>query len=61
MAKKGGKSKGVMSKGMYSSVSKKITNAVRTDYLDTSDRIMNQLMASTVAWGTAKADGFMMK
>ena len=88
MAKKGGKSKGVMSAGMHSSVSKKITNALRADYLATSDRIMNQLMAhragknvvvtianpnkeqtnrrfikvsSTVAWGTAKADGFMMK
>ena len=45
MAKKGGKSKGVASKGIHSSVSKKTTNAIRKNYLVSSARIMNQMIA----------------
>jgi hypothetical protein len=45
MAKKGGKSKGVASKGIHSNVSKKITKAMRKDYLASSTRIMNQMIA----------------
>lgn len=45
MAKKGGKSKGFISKGIHSTVDRKITNALRSEYLQSSDRILNQMKA----------------
>ena len=45
MSKKGGKSKGAVSAGIHSNVSKKITNALRRAYMQSGERIMNQLMA----------------
>jgi hypothetical protein len=45
MAKKGGKSKGFISQGKHSNVDRKIVNAMRSDYLQSGDRIMNQLRA----------------
>lgn len=45
MAKKGGKSKGAVSAGIHSNVSKKITNALRREYMASGERIMNQLAA----------------
>jgi hypothetical protein len=45
MAKKGGKSKGFISQGLHSSVSARITNQLRSEYLASSDRVMNQLRA----------------
>lgn len=45
MAKKGGKSKGFISQGAHSNVSRKVRNAMRSDYLQSSDRVMNQLRA----------------
>ncbi len=45
MAKKGGKSKGFISKGIHSNVDRKITNAMRSDYLQSGERVMNQLKA----------------
>lgn len=45
MAKKGGKSKGFISQGTHSNVSRKVCNAMRSDYLQSSDRMMNQLRA----------------
>ncbi len=45
MAKKGGKSKGFISQGKHSNVNRKIVNAMRSDYLQSGDRIMNQLRA----------------
>jgi hypothetical protein len=45
MAKKGGKSKGAISAGIHSTVSKTITNALRRNYMISGERHMNQLMA----------------
>lgn len=45
MAKKGGKSKGFVSAGVHSNVSRSVTNAVRRSYMASGERIMNQLMA----------------
>ncbi len=45
MAKKGGKSKGFISKGIHSTVNRKITNAMRSEYLQSGDRILNQMAA----------------
>jgi CRISPR/Cas system type I-B associated protein Csh2 (Cas7 group RAMP superfamily) len=45
LAKKGGKSKGFISKGIHSNVSRKITNAMRSEYLQSGDRILNQMKA----------------
>lgn len=46
MAKgKTSKSSGKRSAGIHSTVSKKITNAVRSEYLKSADRIINQLAA----------------
>ncbi len=45
MAKKGGKSKGAVSAGIHSNVNKSITNAIRRDYMASSERLMNQLRA----------------
>lgn len=45
MAKKGGKSSGAISKGIHSNVSKSVTNAIRRDYMQSGERIMNQLAA----------------
>lgn len=45
MAKKGGKSKGFISQGIHSNVSRKTTNALRKEYLASGERIMNQLKA----------------
>jgi hypothetical protein len=45
MAKKGGKSKGFISKGIHSNVDRKITNAMRTEYLQLGDRVLNQMAA----------------
>lgn len=45
MAKKGGKSKGNVSAGIHSNVSKSIRRAMRADYLASGDRILNQRAA----------------
>lgn len=45
MAKKGGKSKGFISQGIHSNVSRSVTNAVRREYMASGERIMNQLKA----------------
>lgn len=45
MGKKGGKSKGYVSSGVNSNVNPKIRNAMRRDYMQSSERIMNQLKA----------------
>jgi hypothetical protein len=45
MGKKGGKSKGAVSAGVHSNVSRKITNALRREYMASGERIMNQLRA----------------
>lgn len=45
MGKKGGKSKGFISQGIHSNVDKKVRNAMRTEYLQSSDRLANQLRA----------------
>ncbi len=45
MAKKGGKSKGFISQGLHSNVSRTIVNSCRRDYMASSERIMNQLQA----------------
>ena len=45
MAKKGGKSKGVVSAGIHSSVKRSILNSIRRDYLASGERLMNQLKA----------------
>lgn len=43
--KKGGKSKGNVSAGVNSNVSKKLRNAIRREYMQSGDRIINQLKA----------------
>jgi F420-0:gamma-glutamyl ligase len=45
MAKKGGKSKGAVSAGVHSNVKRSTLNALRRDYMASSERIMNQLRA----------------
>ena len=45
MAKKGGKSKGFISQGKHSNVDRRITNAIRSEYMQSGERIMNQLRA----------------
>jgi hypothetical protein len=45
MAKKGGKSSGKVSAGVHSNVSRRVTNALRREYMQSSERIMNQLRA----------------
>jgi hypothetical protein len=45
MAKKGGKSKGNVSAGVHSNVSKDIRKAMRRDYLKSPERLINQLKA----------------
>jgi hypothetical protein len=45
MSKKGGKSKGFISQGIHSNVDRKITNAMRTEYLQSGERVLNQLEA----------------
>lgn len=45
MAKKGGKSKGFISQGAHSNVSKKLRNAMRSDYMKSGDRLLNQQAA----------------
>jgi hypothetical protein len=45
VSKKGGKSKGFISQGKHSNVDRKIVNAMRSDYLQSADRVMNQLKA----------------
>ena len=46
MAKsKSTKSGGKVSAGIHSNVSRKVVNALRADYMASSDRIMNQLKA----------------
>ena len=43
--KKGGKSKGNVSAGIHSNVSKSTRRAIRADYLASGERIINQLKA----------------
>lgn len=43
--KKGGKSKGSVSAGIHSNVSKATRQAIRRDYLASGERIINQLAA----------------
>jgi len=45
MAKKGGKSKGFISQGIHSNVDRKITNAMRSEYLQSGQRVLNQMAA----------------
>lgn len=45
MAKKGGKSKGNVSAGIHSNVSKSVRRAMRADYLASGDRLLNQRAA----------------
>ena len=46
MAKgKGGKSKGFISQGIHSNVSKSVRKAMRADYLASSERVINQRRA----------------
>lgn len=45
MGKKGGKSKGFISQGIHTNVSKAIRRAMRADYLASGDRIINQRKA----------------
>jgi F420-0:gamma-glutamyl ligase len=45
MAKGKGSGKNYTSAGVHSNVSKKITNALRSEYLKSGERIMNQLRA----------------
>lgn len=45
MGKKGGKSKGYISSGVNSNVSSGTRNAVRKEYIQSGERIMNQLKA----------------
>ncbi len=43
--KKGGKSKGFVSQGLYSNVSKKTRNALKQSYRDRADMMLNKLKA----------------
>jgi hypothetical protein len=43
--KKGGKSKGFISQGIHSNVASSTLNAMRSDYLQSGERVMNQLKA----------------
>jgi hypothetical protein len=43
--KKGGKSKGFISQGERPNVSKKVRNELRRDYMQSGDRVVNQLKA----------------
>lgn len=45
MAKKGGKSKGATSAGIHSNVKSSTLNALRRDYMASSERLVNQLKA----------------
>jgi len=45
MAKKGGKSKGFISQGKHRNVNRKIVNAMRSEYLQSGDRVLNQMAA----------------
>ena len=45
MGKKGGKPKGFISQGIHSNVSKKTRNAMRSEYLKSADRLLNQQIA----------------
>lgn len=46
MAKgKGGKSKGYISSGQVRTVNKKVQNAIRRQYMESNDRILNQMEA----------------
>jgi hypothetical protein len=45
MAKKGGKSKGFISQGLHSNVSKSVCKAMRRDYMASGERLMNQRRA----------------
>ena len=45
MAKKGGKSKGYISQGKNSNVNAKTLNAMRSEYLRSGDRVLNQMDA----------------
>lgn len=45
MGKKGGKSKGFVSAGVHSNVSRSVTNALRRQYMASGERVMNQLLA----------------
>ena len=45
MGKKGGKSKGFISQGIHSNVSKSVRRAMRADYLSSGERIINQRRA----------------
>lgn len=45
MGKKGGKSKGFISQGLHSNVSKRTRNAVRKEYMASGDRLLNQRAA----------------
>jgi len=45
MANKATKTSGKTSAGINSNVSKKLTNSIRADYMASSERLMNQLLA----------------
>lgn len=48
--KKGGKSSGFISQGLHSNVSASVKKAMRKDYLDSGERIINQ----RIAWSKGK-------
>ena len=45
MAKKGGKSKGFISQGIHSNVSRNVLNAMRREYIASGERTINQRRA----------------
>lgn len=45
MGKKGGKSKGFISQGLHSNVNPRVKNAMRREYMQSADRILNQMAA----------------
>jgi hypothetical protein len=45
MGKKGGKSKGAVSQGIHSNVSKNILRQLRRDYMQSGERLLNQRIA----------------
>ena len=47
MAKKGGKSKGFISQGVHSNVKPTVLNNIRREYMESADRVINQLNALT--------------
>lgn len=45
MSKKGSGTKGITSAGIHSNLTRSMVNSIRRDYMETSERTMNQLKA----------------